>query len=167
MAKVAELQKYFKFTDNDLKENRKGRVTTEQRSALQEKRNKENTTIIIAGAVIIIVALVISPSSMLMPGVMVASVIVGIVLRNIRKSDISIHSIDGAVAFVWVESKMIGNRDDFIPTRTLKMKVGYKSFDARKELMEIIDQGDACRFYYTGGGDIISAEFLQKPATEN
>jgi hypothetical protein len=42
------------------------------------------------------------------------------------------------------------------------MHVNDVSFDVQKDILEIIDQGDNVRFYYTGGGDIVSAEFVEK-----
>lgn len=164
MNKTEGLQRYFNFTQNDLDENIQGRMTEKQRVMLREKIQKEIIMIVALFMILAVVALIIFPSNKLYSGVMIVAMVVTVTLRIIIKSNHSLDFVEGKVNFFWEEHRVrdAGDENTYTTTRKLKMEVDGRSFDVREELMDIIDQGDNCCFYLTGGGDFLSAEFLDK-----
>lgn len=181
MAKDLKLQEYFNFTQSDLQENRQGRVSEDQRLIVKDRSQRFNNNILI----VLIFILVISAgaamfargaisgtgkfpfsSAMLGPAITIVVMAVYMVNRSRKKNDFSLHQAEGTVNFVWVEERVRNHSNagpDYKTVRSLQMRVGGTSFNVKEELMDIIDQGENCRFYYTGGGDIVSAEFVGKP----
>lgn len=174
MTKQERLQYYFEFTEDDLKNNRLGKVTAAQQQVLQEKTKKEAIRLfgIFAGVGLLffVVNRVRFPTSnssfsWTILALLLAIVFVSMTFRIIKRSNISLNSISGEVNFVWQEEKIqdAENIHQYTTLYRLKMRVGRISFDVDKSLQSIIVQGDNIRLYYTGGGDIISAEFVEKP----
>lgn len=174
MTKQERLQYYFEFTEDDLKNNRLGKVTAAQQQALQEKTKKEAIRLfgIFAGVGLLffVVNRVRFPTSnssfsWTILALLLVIAFVSMALRIIKRSNISLNSISGEVNFVWEEEKIqdAENIHQYTTVYRLKMRVGRISFDVDKSLQSIINQGDNIRLYYTGGGDIISAEFVEKP----
>jgi hypothetical protein len=169
MTKNEKLQEFFDFTNEDLEENRQGRVSEDQLALVKIKLQNEITAIVFVFVVLGFIALVISFGNSqnsaafqktlfttLAVGVMAA---IYILFRYAYKSDYSLSSIEGKANFVWVEERVKYN-GTYRTTRRLKLHIKDISFDVKKDLLEIIDQGDHCRFYYTNGGDIVSVECL-------
>lgn len=174
MTKQERLQYYFEFTEDDLKNNRLGKVTASQQQALQEKTKKEAIRLfgIFAGVGLLffVVDRVRFPTSnssfsWTILALLLVIAFVSMTLRIIKRSNISLSSISGEVNFMWEEEKIqdVENIHQYTTVYRLKMRVGRISFDVDKSLQSIINQGDNIRLYYTGGGDIISAEFVEKP----
>lgn len=169
-SKNERLQEYYDFTKDDLEENRHGRVTGYQKQVLQEKTQKEALRLFGVFAGVGILSFVVqarfsSSGSSFLPkilAVMLAVVVVSMVLRMIKRTNLSLSSVSGEVNFRWEEEKIRDpeNIHSYTTISKLKMRVGGASFEVNEGLKKIIDQGDNCRFYYTGGGDIISAEYL-------
>ena len=171
MSKDEKLQEYFEFTESDLQENRLGNVSEDQEFLINENAWKDAGRITAVFAALgVLVFVFIQPqssdsgNSLMYPGILALIAVVSIGLRFIKKSNLSLESVEGEVNFVWEERRIrdVGRHTSQTTTPRLKMYVGGKSFDAREELMDILDQGDNCRFYYTGGGDIVSAEYVDK-----
>lgn len=170
MSDTERLEEYFDFTQDDLRENRKGIVTEDQRLILKEKTQRETNVLLIAfvaiGIISVVIGNIINPgsNSMMMPVILGIMAVVIIVLRGIKRSDISLHSVEGKIEFFWEEHKVKDSDSvNYLTTRKiLKVRIGEKVFEVREELMDILEQGDRCRFYYTGGGDILSAEVLNR-----
>lgn len=174
MSKTEMLQEYFDFTENELEENRQGRVTEEQVLIVKEKTQKYNNLAMAGTLILLAVVFGITLNStsgvkdfpimeaMTMPLIIAGGVIIFLILRTASKNDITLQKVEGKVNFVWVEERTRGSwkADDTTVSR-FKMRVGGKSFDVREELMDIINQGENVRFYYTSGGDIVSAEFIE------
>lgn len=171
-SKNERLQDYFDFDNEDIKENKEGRISQYQKEIVNEKLQKDNTRIFIGLAVVGVIVFVITQArsssgaspSLMIPGMIGLVIVASIVLRTIKKSDLSLNLVEGEVNFVWEEHTHINPETQVVQhgLPVLKLKVDDRSFDVREELMDILDQGDTCRFYYTGGGDIVSAEFLGK-----
>lgn len=171
MTREERLQSYFDFTENDLKQNRLGRVTAAQKQALREKTNRESIRLFGVFTGLAVVFMVIdrvkfssnnSPLSWGIPFVLIGIAVVSMLLRMVKRSNTSLNSVSGRVSFVWEEKKIYDteNINRYTITRLLKMRVGGKSFDADEALKNIIEPGENCRFYITEGGDIVSAELL-------
>lgn len=182
MSKELKLQEYFNFTQSDLQENRQGRITENQRAHVKGKVQRFNSRILVFMAFLLILSVgaffvvrVASASAgssgglpvfaILGPGLTVVVLIVFMASRTNRKNDLSIQKAEGTVNFVWVEHRIM-NQDQtgYKTEKRLQMRVSGVSFNVNEKLMDIINQGDNYRFYYTGGGDILSAEFLQSIA---
>lgn len=172
-SKNERLQDYFNFDNEDLRENKEGRISQHQKEIVNEKLQKDNTRIFIGLAVVGVIVFVITQarfsssgasSSLMIPGVIGLVIAASIVLRTVKKNDLSLNLVEGEVNFVWEERTHIDPETRVVEhgLPVLKLKVNGRSFDVREELMDILDQGDVCRFYYTGGGDIVSAEFVEK-----
>ncbi len=178
MSANEKLQRYFNFTQSDLQANRQGRVTEEQRLTLKDRTRRFNSKVLIV--LFFVVAIGVGASlyvgrlaggsggfsistAMLGPIITVIIMTAYLVNRSRKKSDFSLQKAEGTVNFVWVEER-VRNHSNAGPAyktvRSLQMRVGGTSFNVREELMDIINQGDNVRFYYTGGGDIVSAEFV-------
>jgi len=174
MDRQARLESYFDFTEDDLKHNGLGQVTGRQKQALQEKTKKEAIRLfgVFAGLAVVFIFLdrvkfssSSSPLSWLLPTVLIGVAVVSILLRIIKRANITLTSVSGRVDFVWKEEKIydMENLNRNLVTRRLKMQVGGRSFDADAALKNIIEAGTNVRFHVTGGGDIVSAEFLDNP----
>ena len=179
MSKDLKLQEYFNFTQSDLQENRQGRVTENQRAQVKGRVQRFNSRIVIFLAIILLISVgaffaVRMASSgggslsglpiraFLGPGLTVTVLIIFMASRTNKKNDFSLQKAEGVVNFVWVE-RQVPNQDrtGYKTEKSLQMRVGGVSFNVSENLVDIINQGDTCRFYYTGGGDIVSAEFLE------
>ncbi|HNO94431.1 MAG TPA: hypothetical protein PKJ84_09680 [Anaerolineales bacterium] len=181
MTKNEKLQEYFNFTQSDLQENRQGQVSEDQRLIVKNRAQRFNNNILIVLVFILVISAgaaaftrkaVLSASgfpfspALLGPGITIVIMTVYMLNRSKKKSDFSLHKAEGTVNFVWVEERVRNHSNsgpDYKTVRSLQMRVGGESFNVREELMDIINQGDNARFYYTGGGDIVSAEFVGKP----
>ncbi|MBL8079674.1 MAG: hypothetical protein JNM55_17030 [Anaerolineales bacterium] len=179
MTKVESLQKYFEFNQSDLEANRQGRVTENQQARVKGRVQRFNSRILIFVAILLVIATVSFavrtasgtgnseggfPTSFLFgPAITIIILIAFIANRTNKKNDLSLKTIEGTVNFVWVENRVPNqDRTGYKTEKSLEMRVGGVSFHVNQRLMDIIDQGDHCRFYYTGGGEIISAEFPGK-----
>ena len=180
MSKDLKLQEYFNFTQNDLQANRQGRVTENQQARVKGKVQRFNSRILIFLALLLflsvgvffVVHMVSSGggssnglpvTAFLGPGITIIVLIVFMASRTNQKNDFSLQKAEGTVNFVWVERRIM-NQDQtgYKTEKSLQMQVGGVSFNVSKNLMDILNQGDNVRFYYTGGGDIVSAEFVDK-----
>jgi len=178
MNRNEKLQEYFQFDETDLRENRQGRVSELQRSIVKNRVGSFNRNALIVGVLILAVAGVVVARvggalgadnlfSMLrlVAGPLLTILVLSgfLIYRTSRKNDFSLKSAEGPVNFVWVEDR-VANQDNtgYKTVRRLQMRVGGVSFHVKEALMDVINQGDICRFYYTGGGDIVSAEFIEK-----
>lgn len=169
MSKNEKLQEYFDFTETDLQENRQGHVSKDQQLLVKNKLQNEINGILFVLLVlgIIFVAINLGNSNnfaefqktLIVPGFAVVFAFLFILYRYANKSDMTLSSVEGKVNFVWVEESVRDN-GTYRTSRRLKMHIKDISFDVKKDLLEVIDQNDHIRFYYTGGGDIISAEFI-------
>ena len=169
------LREYFDFTESELEENRQGCVTEEQGLIIKERTQKYNNLAVAVTLIMLFLAFVIILNStsdvkdvsvmeaMTMPLIIAGGVVIFLIIRTASKNDFSVQKVEGKVNFVWVEERTRGSwKTGDTPVSRFKMRVGGKSFDVREELMDIIDQGDRYRFFYTSGGDILSAEVLEK-----
>ncbi len=178
MDRNEKLQEYFQFDEVDLRENRQGRVSELQRSIVKNRVGSFNRNALIvsvlilavAGVVIMRVGGAIGANNLfsmlkLVAGPLLTILVLGgfLIYRTSRKNDFSLKAAEGPVNFVWVEDR-VANQDHtgYRTVRSLQMRVGGVSFHVREALMDVINQGDVCRFYYTGGGDIVSAEFVDQ-----
>lgn len=175
MTNNKKLQEYFEFTESDLEENRQGHITEDQELIVKDKTNTfNNRAFIILFAFIFVYFVILSISEntknifetsfFLNSGIVVGITIMILFFRSIGRNDLTVNQVEGKVNFVWVEEKYQDSPRSSYSHSTLtrlKMRVKKVSFDVDEELMDIIDQGDACRFYYTSGGDILSAEFIK------
>lgn len=181
MNKNEKLQQYFNFTQGDLHANRQGRITENQQTQVKGRVQRFNSRILIFVAVLLLVSVGVffavrmisvsgssssgfPVSSLFGPAITVIVLIIFMANRTNKKNDFSIKKAEGTVNFVWVEHR-IANQDNtgYKTEKSLEMRVSGVSFNVNQNLMDIIDQGDNVRFYYTGGGDIVSAEFVDKP----
>ena len=171
MNRQERLESYFDFTEDDLKHNRQGRVTWAQKQALWEKTKREASRLFWVFAGVALVFIIIdrvkfssssSPLSWEIPAMLIGVAVVSMLLRIIKRSNTSLSSVSGKVDFVWREEKIYDteNINRYTVTRRLKMRVGGRDFDADETLKRILEGSGNVRFYVTGGGDIVSAEFL-------
>lgn len=179
MTKELKLQEYFNFTQSDLQENRQGRVTENQQAHVKGKVQRFNSRIIIVLVIMFVIGFGVNfavrmasaggdfsgsiPTAAFAPLITIVILILFMAFRTNKKNDLSLKKIDGTVNFVWVEHR-IANQDNtgYKTEKKLEMRVGGVSFNVSQNLMDILNQGDNVRFYYTGGGDIVSAEFIDK-----
>lgn len=173
-----KLQEYFKFTQSDLQANRQGRVTENQQAHVKGRVQRFNSRIFIFVAVLLMISAGVFfavrlasgssnseggfPTSFLFgPAITIIILIVFVATRANKKNDFSLKKAEGMVNFVWVERR-VANQDNtgYKTEKSLEMRVDGVSFNVSKNLMDIINQGDNVRFYYTGGGEIVSAEFV-------
>lgn len=173
-----KLQEYFKFTQSDLQANRQGRVTENQQAHVKGRVQRFNSRIFIFVAVLLMISAGVFfavrlasgsgnseggfPTSFLFgPAITIIILIVFVATRTNRKNDFSLKKAEGTVNFVWVERR-VANQDNtgYKTEKSLEMRVDGVSFNVSKNLMDIINQGDNVRIYYTGGGEIVSAEFV-------
>lgn len=167
------LQEHFDFTESELEENRQGRVTEEQILIIRERIQKYNNLAAAVTILLLVVAfgIILNSTSgvkdfpimeaMTIPIMIAGGVVIFLVLRTASKNDFSVQKVEGKVNFVWVEERTRGSKSTESATVSrFKMRVGRISFDAREELMDIIDPGERYRFFYTKGGDILSAEIV-------
>jgi hypothetical protein len=177
MLRNSKLQEYFNFTHTDLQSNRMGQVTESQQIHVKGKVKQYNGRILIVLVLMFMLtvggfvifkmaarnAFQSFPIAMLGPIITLVILVVFMVSRTNRKNDFSLKKAEGTVNFVWVEERVRNTADtgaDYRTVRKLEMRVGGVSFNVNQELMDILNQGDNVRFYYTGGGDIVSAEFV-------
>lgn len=173
-----KLQEYFKFTQSDLQANRQGRVTENQQAHVKGRVQRFNSRIFIFVAVLLMISAGVFfavrlasgsgnseggfPTSFLFgPAITIIILIVFVATRTNKKNDFSLKKAEGTVNFVWVERR-VANQDNtgYKTEKSLEMRVDGVSFNVSKNLTDIINQGDNVRIYYTGGGEIVSAEFV-------
>jgi hypothetical protein len=171
MTKNEKLQEYFDFTEPDLKENSEGRVSKDQQLLVKNKLQNQINGILFVLLVLGFITVAINlgrsndfaafQKTLVIPAFIGVFAFLFILYQYANKSDFSLKFVEGKVNFVWVEERVREN-GTYRTSRRLKMHVNDVSFDVQKDILEIIDQGDNVRFYYTGGGDIVSAEFVEK-----
>ena len=180
MSKELKLQEYFNFTQSDLQANLQGRVTENQQAHVKGKVQRFNSRILVVLAIMFVIGFGVNfavrmasassdfsgsiPTAALGPVITIVVLILFMVFRTNKKKDFSLQKAEGMVNFVRVERR-IANQDNtgYKTEKSLQMKVGSASFNVSENLVGIINQGENVRFYYTGGGEIVSAEFLSKP----
>lgn len=169
------LREYFDFTESELEENRQGRVTEEQVLIIKERTQTYNNLVVAITLIMlaIVFGIILNSTSgvkdfpiletMAIPLFLAVGVVIFLVLRTTSKNDFSVKKVEGKVNFVWAEERTRGSKSTESTTVSrFKMRVGRISFDARAELMDIIDPGERYRFFYTKGGDILSAEVVDR-----
>lgn len=166
MSKNERLQEYFQFTDEDLRENRRGELTGEQRSIIKGNIWKEVSYVLMIILGILFLVFVMSSASPTIsmndpnPAVLVIltlSAALFLVFRVLKKNDLTLYDAKGKVSFI--RTRVIGG--GIQARNTTELRVEGKVFKVRDDLMDILDQGDICQLFYTGGGDIVSVEFLE------
>lgn len=182
MSKNEKLQEYFHFNQNDLQANRQGRVTEDQRAQIKAKVQRYNNRILIVLGVVLVIGFIanfairiaaasdefsklFSSLPMGAVGSLFASfiMVIFLIFRTQKKNEHSLLKVEGTVNFVWVESRVSNqDRTGYKTIKNLQMRVGGVSFNVNENLIDIINQGDNARFYYSSGGDIVSAEFVEK-----
>lgn len=183
MSKTEKLQQYFNFTQSDLQANRQGRITENQRAHIKAKVQRYNNRILIVLGVVLVIGFIANfairiaaasdqfsnffsslPMGAVGPIFAAFIMVIFLIFRTQKKNEQSLLKAEGVVSFVWVESRVSNqDRTGYKTVKNLKMRVGGVSFNVNENLMDIINQGDNVRFYYTGGGDIVSAEIIDKP----
>lgn len=182
MSKTEKLQQYFNFTQSDLQANRQGRVTENQRAHIKAKVQRYNNRILIVLGVVLVIGFIANFAIRIaaasdqfsnffssLPMGAVGSIfaafimVIFLIFRTQKKNEQSLLKAEGTVNFVWVENR-ISNQDrtGYKTIKNLQMRVGGVSFNVNENLIDIINQGDNARFYYSSGGDIVSAEFVEK-----
>ena len=168
MEKMEELQEHFDFSNEDLEENRTGRLSNDQRIILMDNIQKEMLRYLLV-FLVGVVATVIAKSkpsgsddvNMFGVVILMLGVIGFAIFCYNKRADFSLQTVEGKVNFIWV--RRTGSGVDGVASKnTLKLRIGGQSFEVREGLMSIMQNGDLCRLYYTGGGDIVSAEYLGK-----
>ena len=177
-----DLEQYFRFTPDDLAQNKKGLVSVSQKKELLRKKlDRAFRTLILL--ILIVLAVVIylrfSGGMMLLPVLAlyfspVLAIIIGIIFFPVfKKTDLTLKSVQGKVNLVEVfrtvssdSRKEYGNRDVNDPklsnkVMTTEMHVGSETFAADEDLLEIVHKGDICRIYYLAPATIVSMEFVQ------
>lgn len=179
MSKDLKLQEYFNFTQGDLQANRQGRVTEHQQEHVKGKVQRFNSRIIVVLVIMFVIGFGVNfavrmasagggfdgsiPFAALGPVITIVVLILFMIFRTNKKNDFSLQKAEGTVNFVWVENRVPNqDRTGYKTEKDLHMKVGGVSFNVSENLVGIINQGENVRFYYTGGGEIVSAEFLDK-----
>ncbi len=176
-----ELEKFFRFTPDDLAQNKKGFVSDNQKKEIKRRRWEKAFKTLVFPALILIVLLVFlrfKGGMMYLPVLAlysspVIAVIIGIIFFPVfKKIDFTLKSAQGKVNLVTVFKKLGHEADteaekrDVDPSQRNKtimvteMQVGGEPFGASDALLEIVHKGDQCCIYYIGSGDIISMEFL-------
>lgn len=166
MGKIEELQEYFDFSEEDLQENRNGNISSDQRIILIGNIQKEMLRYLLLFIMGVVATLIAKskPSgsddvNMFGVIILLLGVLGFAIFRYNKRNDFSLQTVEGKVNFIWV--RRTGNGVDGMVRRDiLKLRVGGKSFEVRGSLSSILQNGDFCRLYYTGGGDIISVELL-------
>jgi hypothetical protein len=173
-----DLEEYFRFTPEDLAQNKKGVVSGNQKKELFRRkldwifRRLILVGLIVAGFFIILLfnhALFILSALWPYAIVILAVIVGGLISPVLKKQDMTLKSVEGKVRLervtkkVWDESRTKANRDFHDPAQTrldshINMNIGGQVFLADPKFQEIIHSGDTCRVYYVGENDIISME---------
>lgn len=182
MSNDLRLQQYFNFTQSDLQENRQGHITENQRAHIKANVQRYNNRILIVLGIALMIGFISNfairiaaasdefsklfsslPMGAVGPIFATFIMVIFLIFRTQKKNEHSLLKVEGTVNFVWVESR-ISNKDrtGYKTVKNLQMRVGGVSFNVNENLMDIINQGDNARFYYSSGGDIVSAEFVEK-----
>lgn len=181
MSENLELEQYFRFTPDDLSQNRNGLVSESQKKELlRRKLDKAFRTLILLVLIVFVstAILLFNGGKLLLPVLVmyfspVLAAIIGIIFFPVfKKTDFSLKSVQGKVDFVKVFKKIRldsrienGHYDMHDPKQNetvmlTKMRIGSETFGTDDALLEIVHKGDMCRIYYIGSGDILSMELL-------
>lgn len=183
MSKNEKLQEYFNFSQTDLNANQQGRVTEDQRTRIKAKVQRYNNRVLIVLGIVLVIGFISNfairivaasdqfsslfstlPMGAVGPIFAAFIMVIFLIFRTQKKNEQSLLKTEGTVNFVWVERRVSNqDRTGYKTVKSLQMHVGGVSFNVNENLMDIINQGDNVRFYYTSGGDIVSAESINKP----
>lgn len=175
-----DLEEYFRFTPEDLAQNKKGIVSGNQKRELFRRkldwifRRLILVGLIVAGLFIFLLfnhALFILSALWPYAFVIIAVIVGGLISPVFKKQDMTLKSAEGKVRLervtkkVWDESRTKANRDFYDPAQTRQdthtnMNIGGQVFLADSKFQEIIHTGDTCRVYYVGSDEIISMEIM-------
>lgn len=175
-----DLEEYFRFTTEDLAQNKKGIVSGNQKKELFRRkldwifRRLILVGLIVAGLFIYLLfnhALFILSALWPYAVVILAVIVGGLISPVFKKQDMVLKSVEGKVRLEQVTEKVldesrtkaIPNISDPAQTRRnyyTNMHIGGQVFLADKKFQEIIHKGDTCRVYYVGSDEIISMEIM-------
>jgi|GEM_PF-3156946 len=175
-----DLEEYFRFTPEDLAQNKKGIVSENQKRELFRRkldwifRRLILVGLIVAGLLIFLLfnhALFILLALWPYAFVILAVIVGGLISPVFKKQDVALKSVEGKVRLERVTEKVLdesrtkANRDFHDPAQTRRdthtnMNIGGHVFLADTKFQEIIHTGDICRIYYVGSDEIISMEIM-------
>lgn len=175
-----DLEEYFRFTPEDLAQNKKGIVSGNQKKELFRRkldwifRRLILVGLIVAGLFIFLLfnhALFILSALWPYAAVILAVIVGGLISPVFKKQNMALKSVEGKVRLEQVTEKVldesrtkaIPNINDRSQTRRdyhTDMYIGGQVFLADKKFQEIIHKGDTCRVYYVGSDEIISMEII-------